>query len=421
MTLSEELIWRGQIKDTTFSDVKWLDDVQGPKGTKTFYLGADCNSANSLTIGNLAVYMLARRLMKHGWKAVMLVGGATSLIGDPGGKDEERALKTREEIEFNIKGIREQVSRLFSGMEYTPVDNYDWFKDIGYLEFLRDVGKNFSMTELLQREFITARLGEGGSGISYAEFSYSLIQGYDYWYLYKNHNVIMQIGGSDQWGNMLSGVPLIRKKEAVEVHALSMPLVINKATGKKFGKSEDGAVWLDETKTSAYKFYQFWINADDEGVEDYLKISTELDKGRLEDVMDEQRESPSGRIAQKTLAREVTALHHGTEKAEAVEHVSEVLFGGIGYDKLTSKEFEVLAGELPVVEAHENTELTDLLVSAGLASSKTEARRFLADSAVYINGSQFSATKTTIEKDDLLHGYVVLRRGKNATALIKVM
>ena len=421
MTLSEELIWRGQIKDTTFSDVKWLDDVQGPKGTKTFYLGADCNSANSLTIGNLAVYMLARRLMKHGWKAVMLVGGATSLIGDPGGKDEERALKTREEIEFNIKGIREQVSRLFSGMEYTPVDNYDWFKDIGYLEFLRDVGKNFSMTELLQREFITARLGEGGSGISYAEFSYSLIQGYDYWYLYKNHNVIMQIGGSDQWGNMLSGVPLIRKKEAVDVHALSMPLVINKATGKKFGKSEDGAVWLDETKTSAFKFYQFWINADDEGVEDYLKIYTELDKGRLEDVMDEQRESPSGRIAQKTLAREVTALVHGTEKAEAVEHVSEVLFGGIGYDKLTSKEFEVLAGELPVVEAHESTELTDLLVSAGLASSKTEARRFLADSAVYINGSQFSSAKTTVEKDDLLHGYVVLRRGKNATALIKVM
>ena len=421
MTLSEELIWRGQIKDTTFSDVKWLDDVQGPKGTKTFYLGADCNSANSLTIGNLAVYMLARRLMKHGWKAVMLVGGATSLIGDPGGKDEERALKTREEIEFNIKGIREQVSRLFSGMEYTPVDNYDWFKDIGYLEFLRDVGKNFSMTELLQREFITARLGEGGSGISYAEFSYSLIQGYDYWYLYKNHNVIMQIGGSDQWGNMLSGVPLIRKKEAVEVHALSMPLVINKATGKKFGKSEDGAVWLDETKTSAYKFYQFWINADDEGVEDYLKIYTELDKGRLEDVMDEQRESPSGRIAQKTLAREVTALVHGTEKAEAVEHVSEVLFGGIGYDKLTSKEFEVLAGELPVVEAHESTELAELLVSAGLASSKTEARRFLADSAVYINGSQFSSAKTTVEKDDLLHGYVVLRRGKNATALVKVM
>jgi tyrosyl-tRNA synthetase len=364
---------------------------------------------------------LARRLMKHGWKAVMLVGGATSLIGDPGGKDEERALKTREEIEFNIKGIREQVSRLFSGMEYTPVDNYDWFKDIGYLEFLRDVGKNFSMTELLQRDFITARLGEGGSGISYAEFSYSLIQGYDYWYLYKNHNVIMQIGGSDQWGNMLSGVPLIRKKEAVDVHALSMPLVINKATGKKFGKSEDGAVWLDETKTSAFKFYQFWINADDEGVEDYLKIYTELDKGRLEDVMDEQRESPSGRIAQKTLAREVTALVHGTEKAEAVEHVSEVLFGGIGYDKLTSKEFEVLAGELPVVEAHESTELAELLVSAGLASSKTEARRFLADSAVYINGSQFSSAKTTVEKDDLLHGYVVLRRGKNATALVKVM
>ena len=414
MTLSEELLWRGQIKDTTFTDVTWLDEP------KTFYLGADCQSSDSLQIGNLAVYMLARRLRQHGWKAVMLVGGATSLIGDPGGKDEERELKTREEIQANVAGIRAQVKRIFSGMDFIPVDNYDWFKDIGYLDFLREVGKHFSMTELLQREFISSRLGENGSGISYAEFSYNMIQGYDYWHLYKEHNVTLQIGGSDQWGNMLSGVPLVRKKEAVEVHAMSMPLVLNKTTGKKFGKSEDGAVWLDETKTSPFQFYQFWINVDDAGIEDYLKIYTELDKAAIEDAMDIQAEQPGSRYAQKLLAQEVTKIVHGNDRAESVSRVTEVLFGSGDYGKLSPEDFEVLAAELPTITATIDTPLVEILVNAHLATSNSEARRFLTDSAIYINGSQFSSEKTTLANDDVLHGYVVIRRGKNVMALVRV-
>lgn len=412
MKLSEELKWRNQVKDTTLSDLSWLDTP------RTFYLGADGESADSLTIGNLAVYMLARRLRKHGWKAVLLVGGATSLIGDPGGKDSERDLKPRSEIEKNIKGIAEQVKRLFSGMDFTLVDNYDWFKDIGYLDFLREVGKTFSMTELLQREFIANRLGKDGVGISYAEFSYNLIQGYDYWHLFKKYGVELQIGGSDQWGNILSGIPLIRKKEAKEAHALSTPLVINKATGVKFGKSEEGAVWLDANKTSVFQFYQFWINVDDESVEEYLKIYTDLEKPEVDRVMSEQKQNPSQRPAQKRLALEVTTIVHGAEKAESVKNVSEALFGLKDYKDLGPNEFIELSRELPVIMAKDGDQLIDILVEGKLASSKTEAKRFLETSAVYINGSQIPMDMTTLEAKDAIHGYVVVRRGKNQSVLV---
>lgn len=414
MTLSEELAWRGQIKDKTFDDTTWLDKP------KAFYLGVDCNSSDSMTIGNLAVFMMARRLRKHGWKAVLLVGGATSLIGDPGGKDDERPLKSREEIKANAKGIQKQVSAIFSDMDFTPVDNYDWFKNIGYLEFLRDVGKNYSMTELLQRDFIASRIGEGGSGISYAEFSYSLIQGYDYWQLYQQHGTVLQIGGSDQWGNMLSGVPLIRKKENQEVHALSMPLVINKSTGKKFGKSEEGAVWLDPTKTSPYKFYQFWLNLDDDGVEDYLKIYTELDKEAIDDVIKRFNDDRSIRLAQKTLAYEVTSLMHGKETAESVKRVSKVLFGGDDYKQLTAADFTIIEDELGSIKAKAGDSLIDILVEAKLASSKGEARRFVASKAIYLNGQQVAEDKLTIDTSDAINGHVILRRGKNSQIVVKL-
>lgn len=414
MTLSQELTWRGQIKDKTFDDLTWLDKPQ------TFYLGVDCNSSDSMTIGNLAVFMMARRLRKHGWKAVLLVGGATSLIGDPGGKDDERPLKSREEIQANAKGMQKQVKTIFSDMDFTPVDNYDWFKDIGYLEFLRDVGKNFSMTELLQRDFIASRIGENGSGISYAEFSYSLIQGYDYWQLYKKYGTVLQLGGSDQWGNMLSGVPLIRKKENKEVHALSMPLVINQSTGKKFGKSEEGAIWLDATKTSPYQFYQFWLNLDDEGVEDYLKIYTELTKEQIDEVMARFNEDRSIRLAQKTLAFEVTSLIHGKDTAESVKRVSKVLFGGDDYKQLTAGDFSVIEAELGSIKATAGDSLIDLLIAAKLASSRGEARRFLESNAVYINGVQIPAGKTTVESSDAVAGHVILRRGKNSQVVVKL-
>lgn len=414
MTLSEELAWRGQIKDKTFVANTWLDDP------KTFYLGADCGSSDSLTIGNLAIYMLARRLRKHGWKAVLLVGGATSLIGDPGGKEEERDLKTRQEVQVNARGIRSQVENLFSGMDLKVVDNYDWFKDIGYLDFLRDVGKHYSMTELMQRDFIQSRIGEGGTGISYAEFSYSLIQGYDFWHLYKKHHVELQIGGSDQWGNMLSGVPLIRKKENAEVHALSVPLVINKSTGKKFGKSEEGAVWLDAKKTSVYQFYQFWLNVDDEGVLDYLKVYTELDKPRTEAIMAEFAANKAGRLAQKTLAYEVTKLIHGEKRAESVKRVSDTLFGSGQYDDLEHEDFEALAHELPTVKNEVGADIISLLVVTGLTSSNSEARRSLQERSVYVNGVQIPEGKTTLEQGDVVNGHTIIRRGKNSMALVRV-
>ena len=407
MKLSEDLTWRGLIKDTTFSDIKWLDEP------KTFYLGADVGSADSLTIGNLAVFLLARRLLDVGWKTVLLVGGATSLIGDPGGKDEERALVSREVVEHNKSAIANQVKDLFDGKDFMLVDNYDWFKDIGYLEFLRDIGKHYSVTELVQRDFIASRIGQGAGGISYAEFSYSLIQGYDFWQLYKELGVVLQIGGSDQWGNMISGVPLIRKKENAEAHAFSMPLVIDKTTGKKFGKSEEGAVWLDESKTSVYKFYQFWLNADDEGVEDYLKVYTLLSKDEIEKIMVEFISDKAGRLAQKTLAYEVTKLVHGQEKADAVVNASNILFGSSSFLEASDAEIDVLRGELPGTAVSDD--LYQLLVDAGLAGSKSEARNFHASGAISVNGEKTLPDQEIAWKN----GANLLKRGKNSFAIVE--
>lgn len=413
MKLSEELLWRGQIKDKTFDDITWLDKP------KTFYLGVDCSSAASMTIGNLAVFMLARRLLDAGWKTVLLVGGATSLVGDPGGKDNERELKSRAEIQDNVQAIKEQVSKLFNGKDFTLVDNYDWFSKINYLDFLRDVGKHYSMTELLQRDYIATRIGKDGTGISYAEFSYSLIQGYDYWHLYKKYNVVLQIGGSDQWGNMLSGVPLIRKKENTDVQALSAPLVIDKTTGKKFGKSESGAIWLDAKLTSPYQFYQFWLNIDDEGVLDYLKIYTLLSKTQIEEVILQFNLDKSKRYAQKTLAYEVTKIVHGKDTAESVKRISEVLFGDGNYNNLTKVDYLELGKELGIYNVNKEDNLIDILVLSKLANSKGEARRFIAEGAIYCNGQQITQDSPAIFTENNI-GYLVLRRGKNTQTVIKL-
>jgi tyrosyl-tRNA synthetase len=403
MTLAEELEWRGLVKDRTFDDINWVNTP------RKFYLGSD-PSSDSLTIGNLAIYMLARQLAAHGWQAVLLVGGATGLIGDPGGKDEERQLKSKEEVEANIAGLAEQVRRIFAGYEFEMVNNYDWFKDLGYLEFLRDVGKHYSMTELVQRDFIATRMGEGGGGISYAEFSYNLIQGYDYWWLFKNKGVELQIGGSDQWGNMLSGAPLIRKKEGKEVHALSMPLTIDKATGKKFGKSEAGAVWLDPAKTTPTQFYQFWINCDDDAVEDYLKIYTMLGKDELGQLMVQHRDNPRARAAQTRLAQEVTRLVHGDQELTTAEAVTKVLTGQIPVSDLDEGALNAMRTEIPNTVAHPGTELLDVLVATGLASSKTEARRLLTDNAIAINGQK--TQKEQLEEGDFQNGRLLIRKGK---------
>ncbi|HCM51710.1 TPA: tyrosine--tRNA ligase [Candidatus Saccharibacteria bacterium] len=403
MKLSDDLAWRGLIKDTTFGKTEWLDKPQ------TFYHGYDASS-DSLTIGNLAALVMDRRLIDAGWKAVIVMGGGTSLVGDPGGKVKERQLKSREEIKQNIEAVREQVTQLFAGENYTMVDNHDWLASLKYLDFLRDVGKHFSMTELMQREFVTERMGEHGSGISYTEFSYSLVQAYDFWHLFKNYEVVLQIGGSDQWGNMLSGVSMVRKKEAKEVHALSMPLVISKQTGVKFGKSEAGAIWLDPAKTSPTQFYQFWINTDDGDVEDYLKIFSFLTKGQIEQVMADHSRDPAKRLAQTTLAKAVTELVHGGGGGDLSERTTKYLTSQVSLHKASPAEITQLKREIPNLKVKSGTSLIDILVKTGLASSKTEARRLLSSGAIYLNGQ--TVERELLAAADFVNGRALLRRGK---------
>lgn len=416
MTLSQELAWRGFVNQTTLSDLAVLD-----KKKVTFYNGYDA-SVDSLTVGNLAAIMFNKCFVRHGHQAVLLAGGATSLIGDPGGKDVERPLQSAEAVEANVAAVREQIAQLF-GEEAQLVNNLDWFKNMTVLEFLRDIGKHFSMTPLVQRDYIARRIGEEGKGISYTEFSYTILQGYDFLHLFQQYNVTLQLAGSDQWGNAISGVDLVRRVSGQEVHAMTCPLIINKATGKKFGKSEDGAIWLDPAKTSIYKFYQFWLNIDDEGAEGYLKIFTELDKTAIDDVMAAFQQDKSQRLAQKTLAYEVTKLIHGQSSADTQKRIAETLFGSGDYSKLDTTDFAILAQELPSATVSPQPSLDDIvttLVTLGLAASKTEARRFIANGAIYVNGAKISETDTTILHNIPAGAAVVVRRGKNNNAIVQI-
>lgn len=404
MKLSEELQWRGFVNQTTFNDITELDGAP-----ISFYFGVD-PSADSMTIGNLAAAMMVRHFVDHGHKAVLLVGGATGMIGDPDGKADERNLKTLDEIAKNKAGIAAQYKTVFADKPFTLVDNYDWFKDISYLDFLRMVGKHVPMSMMLGRDFVQSRLGEGGAGISYAEFSYSLIQGYDFVHLYKNHGVTLQLCGADQWGNSIAGVDLIRRMEGGEAHVYSTPLVINKATGKKFGKSEDGAIWLDPKKTSVYKFYQFWLNVDDEGVIDYAKVYTLLSKEELDELADQQKQNPGGRPAQRALAREVTTLVHGKERFESVERVTEVLFGTRQFADLTRDDLETLAGEIPTVSVGKS--IIESLIDASIVASNGEARRLIAGGAVSVNGLK-------VADDRQLDDVSLIKKGKNTFVLVR--
>ena len=404
MKLSEELQWRGFVNQTTFNDLTELDGEP-----ISFYWGVD-PSADSMTIGNFAAAMMVRHFIDHGHKAFLLVGGATGMIGDPDGKADERNLKTLDEITKNKAGIAAQYQTAFAGKPFTMVDNYDWFKDMNYLDFLRRVGKHVPLSQMLGRDFVQARLGEGGSGISYAEFSYSLIQGYDFVDLYKNHGVTLQLCGADQWGNSIAGVDLIRRIEGGEAHVYSTPLIINRATGKKFGKSEGGAIWLDAKKTSVYKFYQFWLNVDDEGVIDYAKIYTLLSKDEIEALAEQQQQDPAARPAQKALAREVTMLVHGTERTESVMRVTDVLFGGLDIHKLTADDLEALAGEIPTVET--GLTLIESLVVSGVAASNGDARRLIAGGAISLNGKK-------VTDDIVVSELALIKKGKNSFLLAK--
>lgn len=415
MTLSEELKWRGFVNQTTIKDINILDGAP-----ITFYWGVD-PSAASMTIGNLAAAMMTRLFIKHGHKAILLVGGATGMIGDPDGKSEERELKSLEEVAVNKAGISKQYSQIFAGMHFDVVDNYDWFKDMNYLTFLRDIGKHVPLRQMMSRDFVQSRLGESGAGISYAEFSYSLIQGYDFLHLHKEHGVSLQLCGADQWGNSIAGVDLIRRKTGDEAHVWSCPLIINKATGIKFGKSEDGAIWLDSKLTGIYKFYQFWLNSDDEGVEDYLKVYTTLSKDEVDDIMAQFNADKASRIAQKKLAYEVTKVVHGQARADSIVRVSESLFGDGDYQSLSSEDFDIIKAELKTVTAVAGeTTIVSLLVEGGLASSNSDAKRFIDSQAVYLNGKKLSEGQNNLSQSDAINGFVIIRRGKNSQILVSL-
>lgn len=412
MKLSEELKWRGFVNQTTFKSPAELD-----RGKITFYWGVD-PSASSMQIGNLASAMMVRHFLEHGHKAVLLIGGATGLIGDPDGKSEERTLKSVEEVSKYKENIVAQYKQIFAGQDFEIVDNYDWFKGLGYLQFLRDVGKHVPMRQMLSRDFVQKRLSEDGAGISYAEFSYVLIQGYDFLHLFRNKGVTLQVCGSDQWGNSIAGVELIRRLEGKEAHVWSTPLIIDKSTGRKFGKSEGDAVWLDTKLTSVYRFYQFWLNTDDDGVGDYIRVYTMLSKDEVGKVMDEFNQDKASRLAQKTLAYEVTKIVHGKEVADSIVRATETLFGGKDYSLLKETDLEKLKDELPCAGIKIGEDLVEALVATGLASSKGEARRFLLQGAVYLNGQQIPADKTITASDRLAGSYAVLRRGKNSNSIL---
>ncbi len=404
MALSEELTWRGFVNQMTYADITELD-----KAPISFYFGVD-PSADSMTIGNLASAMMVRHFIDAGHKAFLLVGGATGMIGDPDGKKDERNLLSLEDIARNKAAIAEQYKTVFAGKDFEIVDNYDWFKNVGYLEFLRDIGKNVPLSQMLGREFVQSRLGEDGAGISYAEFSYSLIQGYDFLDLYRNRGVTLQLAGADQWGNSIAGVDLIRRIEGGEAHVYSAPLVVNKATGKKFGKTEDGAIWLDEVKTSVYKFYQFWLNSDDEGVAEYAKFYTLLDKEAISEMERQVAENPGAREAQRTLAREVTKIVHGEERTASVERVTATLFGGGSITDLNDDDLNVLAGEIPTATV--GTGVIDILVATGNASSNGDARRLIEGGAVSVNGEKITEDYTVDTK-------ALIKKGKNNFILVR--
>ena len=401
MKLSEELQWRGFWNQTTFTDDKLIDSENF-----TLYLGTD-PSADSLHVGHLAVYMMVRHFLERGHKVFLLVGGGTGMIGDM--RDtEERNLLPYEEIEHNKQALKSQVSRIFAGRDFTLVDNADWLADLELLPFLRDIGKNFNMADLVSREFFKARINNG-KGLSFAEFTYTLLQGYDFWHLFNQYGVNLQIGGSDQWGNLLSGVDLIRKKENTEVYAMTAPLLINKSTGRKFGKSEGGAVWLDENKTSVYKFYQFWMNVDDESAIEYMKIFTMLDRDTIEAIAENHAVNPGARSAQKVLAREVTDIVHGSARRESVERVTEVLFGGGDFKKLSDDDLGALAEEIPCVDA--GIDVIEALVESGAIGSNGEAKRLLKSGAISLNGEKLAENKVVNDTS-------LLKKGKNTFVLI---
>mgnify|MGYP005764416663 CR=1 FL=1 len=401
MTLFEELKWRGLIKDTAGEDLEKI--INGCDAT--FYWGTD-PTADSLHIGHYSSLVTAKRLAKAGHHPILLIGGATGLIGDPR-PTAEREIISKETLNKNLEGIKKQVSDVFGG-NVTIVNNYDWIKEFDFIDFLREVGKYINVNYMLSKDIIERRLE---TGITFAEFAYTLIQGYDFLHLYESKNCVMQVEGSDQWGNITTGLELIKKKLGKDAYAFTMPLILD-SNGNKFGKSEGNALWLDKNKTSSYALYQYLINSSDEKVEEYLKVFTFLSKEEIEDVMKRHNEKKEERIAQKTLAKEFITDLHGKEEYEKAVKISEALFSG--KVKELSKE-EILIGfkDVPSFAVEEGTKLIDMLIDNGICSSKREAREFLNAGSISINDEKVNDENLEINKSMAIGDEViVIKRGK---------
>ena len=398
MTLYEDLKWRGLIQD--ISDPKLIDKLNA--GGLTFYIGTD-PTADSLHLGHYSSFLITRRLAEAGHKPLLLVGVATGLIGDPRGTV-ERKLSDRGEVLHNYECLKKQLQSIFP---YEVVNNYDWVKDINVVEFFRDYGKYINVGYMLSKDLIRRQME---SGISYAEFSYMLIQGLDFKYLHENRGVDLQVAGSDQWGNITTGIELIRKTTGDEVYALTMPLVTD-SHGNKFGKSEGNAVWLDKNKTSSYELYQFLLNSEDSMVIEYLKRLTFLSKEEIEAVEAEPNAAPEKRYAQTVLAREILNDLHGEGAFDEAVRISEQLFAG-NIKEIPVKDLLIGLRNVPHFETNGGT-LTDVLTQAGVCASKREAREFISNGALTLNGDAVKDANMEINADACLAGkYLVVRRGK---------
>lgn len=418
----EELESRGLVQDTTDRGLLAQRLSGDPVAV---YHGID-PTASSLHLGNLIGVLVLRRFQEFGHRPIALVGGATGMVGDPSGRSDERILLDDDTLAANLSGIRGQLEQLldFDG-NADLVNNYDWTRDLTLIEFLRDTGKHATVNQMAAKHSVRSRM-ESETGISYTEFTYMLLQAYDYWWLHTHHHCELQIGGSDQWGNITAGVDLIRRRSGVHVHGLTWPL-LTRSDGAKFGKTAEGAVWLDSERTSPYRFHQYFIQIPDEDVERSLLQFTMLPVAEIVELVEAHQRDPGRREAQRTLANEVTSLVHGPAAAAAAEAAAGILFGS-PVDDMDEAAFEAVAAEVPTSDvpdggfdaASSTFDLVELLASTGLASSKGDARRGLSEGSVYVNNERVSAEETAVSADRLLHDrYLLLRRGKRRHHLLR--
>ena len=409
MNLYEDLKWRGLIKDVTSPEL----EEKLNNGGMTFYIGAD-PTAESLHIGQFPTFLVAERLRRAGHKPIILVGGATGRVGDPRGTGEREKADIKV-IESNFTKIQAQMKKLF-GEDTLVVNNYDWFKNYNYIDFLRDVGKYVNVAYMINKDLVKRQMEVG---ISYAEFSYMLIQGFDFKYIHDNYGATLQFGGSDQWGNLTTGIEIIRKLNNEEVYAFSVPLIVD-STGKKLGKSYGNALWLDENKTSSYEMYQYILNFEDIMMEEYIKKYTFLNKEEIESIMKEHNEAPHLRIAQKRLAEEVIKFIHSEESYNKAVRITESLFKG-EFENLSKDELEEAfkGKEIKTVELGQN--IIDVLIQMNAASSKREAREFISNNSIEIKGKKVTDIEKTITEDDLINDiYLIIKRGKKNHYIAKI-